>query len=146
MQISATYRFPAPVADVWDLLMDPNAIEACLPNCRKLQSLGEDRYQTELLIGVAAVSGSFATSIALVEKVPRESYRLNVEATGKSGFARGVARIRLSSEGEGTAVTVVADAEVGGLFARVGQRLLEGVARLMTDRFFECLAKRVTPA
>jgi carbon monoxide dehydrogenase subunit G len=126
--------------------MDPNAIEACLPGCRKLQSVGDDRYQTELLIGIAAVSGSFDTAIALVDKVPEQSYRLNIEATGKSGFARGSARIVLLPEEVGTVVTVAAQADVGGLIASVGQRLLEGVARMTMDRFYQCLAKRVTHA
>jgi hypothetical protein len=29
------------------------------------------------------------------------------------------------------------------MIARVGQRLLDGVARMTMDRFFACLAKRV---
>jgi carbon monoxide dehydrogenase subunit G len=29
------------------------------------------------------------------------------------------------------------------MIARVGQRLLEGVARTMMDRFYACLAKQV---
>ena len=147
MDIVATYRFAAAVEEVWSLLMDPNIIATCLPGCRGLKFLGDDRYQTDLVIGVAAVSGTFATAIALVDKVPPEAYRLNVEATGKSGFARGSATIALSPvDGVTTAVTVSAHAEVGGLVARVGQRLLEGVARMTMDRFYECLAKRVVRA
>jgi uncharacterized protein len=146
MHLTASYKFPASVPEVWTLLMDPAAIEACLPGCHKLEAIGDDRYQTELLIGVGAVSGSFATSIALVEKMPPESYRLNLEATGRSGFARGSARLELLAENGGTVVIVTAHAEVGGVIARVGQRLLEGVARTTMDRFYECLAKRVTRA
>lgn len=142
MDITTTYRFPAPVIDVWNLLMDHNSIASCLPGCRELVPLGDDRYQTVLMVGVAAVSGSFTTTIALSEKIPPESYRLNVEATGKSGFARGSATISLLHEDGGTAVTVAAHAEVGGLIARVGQRLLEGVVRMTMDRFYECLAKQ----
>ncbi len=41
---------------------------------------------------------------------------------------------------------VVATAEVGGLIARVGQRLIDGVAKMTMDRFFGCLAERVQSA
>jgi carbon monoxide dehydrogenase subunit G len=123
--------------------MDPDAIAACLPGCRELRPLGDDRYQADLTIGVASVSGSFAVTVALLDKVPPHSYRLTVEATGKPGFARGSAAIALSPEEGGCAVTVTARAEVGGLIARVGQRMIEGVARMTTDRFFGCLAKRI---
>ena len=143
MELTATYSFPATPSEVWSLLMDSNAIAACLPGCRELRPLGDDRYQADLTIGVAAVSGSFAATIALLDKVPPHSYRLTVEATGKPGFARGSAAIVLTSEEGGTAVTVTAQAEVGGLIARVGQRMIEGVARMTMDRFYGCLVKRL---
>jgi carbon monoxide dehydrogenase subunit G len=143
MELTGTYSFAAPPSEVWNLLMDSGAIAACLPGCRELRPLGDDRYQADLTIGVAAVSGSFAATIALLDKVPPRSYRLSVEARGKPGFARGTAAIVLSAEEGGTAVAVTANAEVGGLIARVGQRLLEGVARMTMDRFYECLAKRI---
>jgi carbon monoxide dehydrogenase subunit G len=49
----------------------------------------------------------------------------------------------LASDGDRTRVQIAATAEVGGMIARVGQRLLEGVARTMMDRFYTCLAKQV---
>ena len=39
---------------------------------------------------------------------------------------------------------VAAQADVGGTIARLGQRLVEGVARTTMDRFYACLAKRLT--
>ena len=123
--------------------MDPDAIASCLPGCRELRPLGDDRYEAEMTIGVASISGTFKASIALLEKVPPNSYRLQVEATGKPGFARGSAAIALAPEHGGTAVTVRAQAEVGGLIARVGQRMIEGVARMTMDRFYGCLVKRL---
>ena len=151
MDITATYSFAATPSEVWSLLMDPDAIAACLPGCRELRPLpalsgvegGDDRYQAELIIGVAAVSGTFTATIALSDKVPPHSYRLQVDATGKPGFAHGSATIVLSAEQNGTLAHVTAAANVGGLIARVGQRLLEGVARMTMDRFYGCLAKRI---
>jgi carbon monoxide dehydrogenase subunit G len=143
MELTATYSFPSPPSQVWGLLMDPEAIASCLPGCRELRPLGDDRYEAELTVGVAAISGTFKAGIALLEKVPPHSYRLQVEATGKPGFARGSAAIVLTPEQGGTAVTVTAQAEVGGLIARVGQRMIEGVARMTMDRFYGCLVKRI---
>jgi carbon monoxide dehydrogenase subunit G len=143
MDIRSTYKFPAPPQNVWTLLMDPEAIQSCLPGCRELHPLGEDRYQAEMKIGVAAVSGSFSATVTLSDQKPPESYRLTVDATGKPGFARGSATIVLKPTAEGTEVEVVATAEVGGLIARVGQRLIDGVAKMTMDGFFNCLATKV---
>ena len=49
----------------------------------------------------------------------------------------------LAPDGERTRMDIAAQAEVGGMIARVGQRLLEGVARTTMDRFYACLAKQV---
>jgi len=143
MEIRSTYSFAAPPADVWKLLMDPDAIKSCLPGCRELRPIGDDRYHAEMTVGVAAVSGSFSSTVTLSDQKPPESYRLTVDATGKPGFARGSAAIALKPTAAGTEVEVVATAEVGGLIARVGQRLIDGVAKMSMDNFFSCLAKRV---
>jgi uncharacterized protein len=143
MQISGTYAFPAPVERVWELLMDTTAIAACLPGCRELRELGEDRYQAELVVAVAAITGNYGATVAIENKLPPWSYRLVVQGTGRSGFVKGRAEVSLRATPNGTDVNVDALAEVGGAVARVGQRLLEGVARTMMNRFFACLGSRL---
>ncbi|HTI43282.1 MAG TPA: carbon monoxide dehydrogenase subunit G [Vicinamibacterales bacterium] len=144
MEITATYKFAATQQQVWTLLMDPEAIKSCLPGCKELRPTGENRYQAEMSIGVAAVTGTFTSIVTLSDLQPPNSYRLSVDATGKPGFAKGSATIVLRATTAGTEVDVTATSEVGGLIARVGQRLIDGVARMTMDRFFGCLASRAT--
>lgn len=143
MDLTATYLFQAPAQQVWDLLMDTEAVGGCLPGCRGLRPLGEDRYETELAVAVAAISGNFKGTIALNDKMPPHSYRLLVEGSGRPGFVKGEAMVTLLAEGDRTSVQIAAHADAGGTIARVGQRLLEGVARMTMDRFFGCLMARV---
>ena len=143
MNLTASYDFNAPAQKVWDLLMNTDAVGGCLPGSRGLQPIGDDRYEVELVVGVAAISGNFKGTVAIQEKVPPQSYMLVVEGSGRPGFVKGQARVRLEPDGERTRVHVDANADVGGMIARVGQRLLEGVARTTMDRFYACLAKQV---
>ena len=92
---------------------------------------------------VAAIAGSFKGTVALEDKTPPHSYTLVVEGSGRQGFIKGQARMTLVPDADLTRVQIVAQADVGGMMARVGQRLLEGVARTMMDRFYACLAKQV---
>ena len=144
MDLSATYIFAAPEEKVWALLMDTTAVGRCLPGCKGLQPIGDDRYEVELGVAVAAIAGSFKGTVSLEEKVPPQSYRLLVEGTGRQGFVKGHAAVALEADGDNTRVHVTAHAEVGGMIARVGQRLLEGVARTTMDRFYACLGKQVS--
>jgi carbon monoxide dehydrogenase subunit G len=98
----------------------------------------------ELSVAVAAIAGSFKGTVALTEKLPPHSYKLVVEGTGRQGFVKGEARIALKPDGDRTQVQVEAQADVGGMIARVGQRLLEGVARMTMDRFYGCLAEQLS--
>ena len=52
------------------------------------------------------------------------------------GFVRGEAVITLTDNAGGTRVAYSADVQVGGLIAGVGQRMLGGVSKMMTDQFF----------
>lgn len=146
MEIIGTYTFDGPIEAVWALLMDTSAIAGCVPGCRELRPVGEDRFRAELSVPVAAVTGQFEATIALENKIPPRAYTLVVQATGRPGFVRGQAVITLSSQQDRTEVHVMTVADVGGAIARVGQRLLEGAARMMMDRFFECLRKKLGDA
>ena len=140
MELNATYSFDAPVEQVWNLLMDAEAVGKCLPGSRGLREIAPDRYEVELGLAIAAIAGNFKGTVALEEKNPPQSYKLAVEGTGRQGFVKGFARITLEPDGARTQVRVAAQADVGGMIARVGQRLLEGVARTTMDRFYGCLA------
>jgi len=143
MDLKASYVFDAPQARVWELLMDTRTIASCVPGCRELRDLGEDRYQAELVVSIAAITGNYGATIGIEEKNPPTSYRLVMQGTGRTGFVKGTASIALSPRDAQTVVDVMATADVGGAIARVGQRLLEGVARMMMDRFFHCLQSKL---
>ena len=143
MDLTATYDFNAPVEKVWDLLMDTGAIGNCLPGCRGLEPVGEDKYEVELNVAVAAIAGNFKGTVSLTDKDPPRSYKLLIEGTGRQGFVKGHARVDLEPDGGKTKVLVTAQADVGGMIARVGQRLLSGVARTTMDRFYACLGKQL---
>ncbi len=143
MELKAQYTFDAPLARVWDRLMDPATISACVPGCHRFEPIGEDRYQVVLTAGVAAVTGTFEGTVALVDRQPETSYRLIVEGKGRPGFARGEVTIVLTPREMDVMVEVAGAMTVGGLVAQVGQRLLGTTARTMMDRFFKCMQSKV---
>jgi carbon monoxide dehydrogenase subunit G len=144
VQITAHYTFDAPAIKVWDTLMDTAVVCSCLPGCRELRPLGGDKYEAELSVAVSAITGTFKGTIALEDMVPPRSYKMVVEGSGAAGFVRGHSTITLTEEGAKTTLDVAGDVQVGGAVARVGQRLLSGVSKMMMDRFFECLRQRAT--
>jgi carbon monoxide dehydrogenase subunit G len=146
MDISGTYTFDAPPVRVWELLMDPAVIASCIPGCETLEPDGEDRYRARLTIALAAITGTYDGTVVISERVAPVSYRLTVEGQGRPGFVKGNAAIALRPEGAGTVVTVGGTVQTGGPIARVGQRLISGVSKMMQDRFFACLQSKLAAA
>jgi len=143
VKVEGSYTFDAPRDRVWSMLMKPEGLQACIPGCENLNTVGEDQYEAQMKVGVAAIRGSYKGKIRITDKVEPESYKLLVEGSGGPGFVRGEATIALVDQGETTQVNVHGDGQVGGTVAGVGQRMLGGVAKMLMGQFFECLKKQL---
>jgi hypothetical protein len=143
MDVTGSYTFSAPPARVWALLMDPDVIASCIPGCSAFEPLGEDRYKAKLTVALAAITGTYEGTVALSDKVEPTSYTLTVEGQGRPGFVKGSVTITLRPEGAGTVVDVAGTVDTGGAIARLGQRLIANVSKMMQDRFFACLKSKV---
>jgi len=95
-------------------------------------------------IGIAAITGRYQGTVRMTGKDEPAGYTLVVEGKGKPGFVNGSANVALAEAdgGSRTSVAVTGKAQVGGTIARVGQRLLGGVSKMMMDRFCACLQER----
>jgi uncharacterized protein len=143
MDIKGTYTFNAPPERVWNLLMDPQVIASCIPGCDTFEPAGEDRYRAKLTVALAAITGTYEGTVVLSEKVPQTSYRLTADGQGRAGFVKGSSAIALRPEGDSTIVDVTGTVQTGGPVARVGQRLIGSVSKMMMDRFFGCLKAKL---
>ena len=139
MKVSGSYEFDAPAAKVWQVLTEPKSLSSCIPGCEGLDPVGGDEYQAVLTVAVGPIRARYNAKIAMLDKVPSQSYRLVISGTGSGSFVSGEAKITLMEHNGKTTVSVEGDSQAGGTVASVGQRLMDGVARSMMDKFFSCL-------
>jgi len=143
MDISGSYTFDAPPDRVWTLLMDPAVIADCIPGCDKFEPIGENSYRVRLKVAMAAITGTYEGTVTLTDQVPPTSYRLVAEGQGRPGFVKGTSTITLRADGATTVVDVSAAVQTGGAIARLGQRLIGGVSKMMLDLFISCLQSKL---
>lgn len=136
MKVSGTHLLNAPRDHVWQCLNDPAFLKACLPGCESMEATGPDQYRVTLTVGIAAVKGKYAGSVTLSEKEPPQRFKMQVEGKGTGGFMQGTGLLELSEDPQGTTVAYQGDVQVGGPIASVGQRLLDGAAKMMVGQFF----------
>ena len=139
MTLDGSHLFNAPRDRVWALFNDPGVLARATPGCERLEPVGPDEFEATLSVGVAAVKGTYQGRLAIADKRPPEGYTLRVEGTGRPGFVKGEGRLTLLEQEGGTLATIKAEAQVGGLIAAVGQRLVGAAGRMLMSQFFSAL-------
>ena len=131
-------------AELWRLLNDPDVLAKIIPGCNTVRLIGIDRYEMGLKLQVGSVSGEYMGSVAISDKREPFHFVLAIEGQGSIGFMKGSAAFDLEPHGEGASLLRYAgSAEVGGVVAGVGQRVLSGVAKFLAGRFFKALEKHI---
>jgi 2-furoyl-CoA dehydrogenase large subunit len=134
---------PAPPADVWQTLLDEDALASVIPGCHHLDRMGEYDYRADISLGVGPVRGRFNARVKLSDLTEPESATLSGSLTGPLGASYGEGHVRLAPEGDGTRVTYDYEIVLTGTVASVGGRMLEGAARALVGQFFQRLVSRV---
>jgi carbon monoxide dehydrogenase subunit G len=141
LKILGSHALTAPLEKVYAMMQDPDVLARAIPGCEGLEKTGEDEYRMKMKMALASFSGAFEGKVRITDQSPPTSFRLIVEGSGKLGFMKGDGLLKLAASGEGTEVSYEGDAQVGGTMAAVGQRLIDGTAKMMIKRFFEKLAE-----
>ena len=148
MKISGSYTLPVALERAYQILQDPAMLAKAMPGCESLEKIGPDEYRMQMKVLLAALSGQFAGKVRIADQAPPTSFRLLVEGSGRIGFLKGdgllklssAATVRAPSEPPPTIVSYEGEAQVGGTMAAVGQRLIDGTAKMMIKKFFDKLA------
>lgn len=126
---------------VWRALNDPDVLRECIPGCKSLDKDSETEMSATVGVKIGPVKATFKGSIVLSDIVPPESYTITGEGKGGiAGFAKGVAKVHLSEESEGTKLSYEVDAKIGGKLAQLGSRLVDSTAQKLAGEFFTNLS------
>jgi uncharacterized protein len=140
LKIAGSSALPFPPEEAYRRMQDPDVLAGAIPGCESLEKTGEDAYRMKMKMALASLSGAFDGTVRIADQAPPSSFRLIVEGSGKIGFVKGDGLLKLSTNEAGTEVAYEGDVQVGGTMAAVGQRLIDGAAKMMIKKFFEKLA------
>jgi len=144
MKLDGSYTFDAPRQVVWDTLQDPEALRKCIPGVEEFNETGPDQYQARMKIGVAAIKGMYSAKLRAFDQQAPSHYKLSIDANGTPGFVRGEGTFDLVEDApDKTTVKWEADAQVGGLVAGVGQRMLSGVAKMTVGQLWKAMEDQI---
>ena len=139
MKIEGTHEINSSPDRVYQALIDPAVLQRCIPGCERLEKTGENAYSTTLRAGVGSIKGLFTGNVRLEDLRPPEHFRIVVDGKGQPGFLKGAGDLDLASQNSVTVITYSGEVQVGGTIAGVGQRMLQGAAKMMATQFFTAI-------
>ena len=138
MELKGSRIIAADRATVWARLNDAQTLKACIPGCDSLSGDPDEGFEAVVKQKIGPVRATFKGKVTLSDIIEGESYKIAGQGTGGvAGFAKGGADVSLTDTPEGTELTYLVEAKVGGKIAQLGSRLIDGFARKMADQFFE---------
>lgn len=143
MKLEGTYEFETTREVVWEMLQDPEVIGSIIPGSQGMEEIGENKYESVVIVKVGPITGRFEGTVELMDLNPPESYNMAMKGKGPAGHVDGTGSVRLEYDGKITTMHYTGDAKVGGKIAAVGQRLLDVVAKAMAKRSLNSLAKKI---
>jgi uncharacterized protein len=139
VKLEGTHELEASRERVYQTLVNPEVLQRCIPGCERLEKTGENSFSATIRAGVGSVKGVFEGKVRLEDLREPEHFRMVVEGKGAPGFLKGSGDLDLEQVDNITKVNYTGDLQIGGTIASVGQRMIQGTAKMMAAQFFTCL-------
>jgi uncharacterized protein len=129
---------------IWDFLLTPERLRACLPGCERLTATTPTRFDGAMRLGIGFLKGTYTGTIEVTDE--RRPTQVTLRVTGGGGLGRVEAQgtLRLVDTGGGaTYLLYDGDATVSGRVALVGERVIEATATRLFGLFFDCVGSHL---
>jgi len=138
MDMQGTRQLGVSQQQAWDALNNPDILKACIPGCDRIEVTDANEFSMGTALKIGPVSAKFNGKIKLTDMQPPASYTLSFEGQGGvAGFGKGTAQVSLKPNDQGCELSYTVNAQVGGKIAQLGQRLIDGVAKSLSEEFFK---------
>jgi len=145
MDMTGEYRIAAPRATVWAALNDTEILRQSITGCDEIDKTSDTEFTAKVTAKVGPVKARFGGKVTLSDIDPPNGYTISGEGSGgAAGFAKGGAKVSLTSDGDVTVLSYTVQANVGGKLAQIGSRLIDATARKMAEEFFGKFSELVT--
>lgn len=136
----------APPAQVWELLLDPQVMGACVPGMQSIEVLSDVEYLAHIQVKIAFVSARFRIRTTVVEQRPPHYLRcegVGEDASVASSLKQASEMFLVACDDGQTELCMKIKVDVFGRLGTFGLNVMKTKADRMWDEFGAHLAARV---
>ena len=145
MKLDGSYKLNVKKEIVWRALNDPNILRQCVPGCETFEKESDTIFTVTATNQIGPMNATFSGTVTLSNIQENQGYTIKGEGQSSVGFANGSAEVKLIEENGSTTLRYEVNVNVGGKIAQLGSRLIDGVAKKMSDYFFGRFADITAP-
>ena len=145
MKLAGSYKLNVKKEVVWKALNNSNILKQCIPGCESFEEESDNIFNATATNQIGPMNATFSGTVKLSNIKENQSYTLSGEGQSSVGFANGSANVKLIEENGITILSYDVQINVGGKIAQLGSRLIDGVAKKMSDYFFGRFADVISP-
>ena len=135
---AGTPEVVAPAQQLWSRLLDPQAVANAGPGVERVEVMDPQHFKVLTVLKLGSFKLSFTMNVELFDLTPERELKMRAKGKATGSSIEVTSRIRLEPLDElHTRLHWNATTDIGGIVARVGGKRLEGLARELTQRFWD---------
>jgi carbon monoxide dehydrogenase subunit G len=149
MILEGKFTLKVPIQTLWDTLLDPETLRACIPGAEKIEQLDEKTYDCLVKQKVGPITVRFKFKTNLVKVKPPVCIEMDGEGEdiGKAGHFVQQTSIDLRENEDGAVeLSYRCKANIVGKLAMFGDRILKAKAKKVEREFTEALHEKLKSA
>lgn len=144
LQFSGAPQITASRELVWQRLLDPRFVARSAPGVESVEVIDPTHFRVTSRVGVGLMKAKLTMDGELSDLVPGTGAKMRLLGKGAGSVIDVLSSITVQDTGPGTLrLNWTATTELSGTIANVGARLIEGIARKLTEQFWDDFARRV---
>jgi carbon monoxide dehydrogenase subunit G len=144
MKIEGTFQAKGTAQQIWDLLLRPGTLAACVPGAEKIEAINDTTYDCLMKQSVGPISVKLKFIVKITEMDPPKHIKAvgTGEALGKMGTFSMALEVNLNeAPGGGVEIIYVTDVNLVGKLATFGERIMRAKAKTESEAFGANLQK-----
>lgn len=137
MQLKGNLFIEADRAKVFAAIRDPHVMVGCIEGVSELEEIADSHFRASMEIRVGFMRLKFKIDVELLEVIPHERVRLQIQGRtiGLVGRLRATSDTTLTDSGDGTTLNYVTELVFTGKLGSIGQAAIRAKSSELEKQF-----------